>query len=199
MKLLLVLLLAISGAAQATSWDRLSVQKLYDAADAVAYVEIIGGEKLTDGETSCGAKYEARVIRRFKGEEQEKFSFAYSTGPTGLEIEGHYILFLTSKIAKGIGVVSTNSLATEAQAEFQSKCAHLLYGFQPIPAYGVVNVKHSMPLGGLAVEVPDRYIAFPDTIKRTSDNFGSVLELYETVWIDLDDVLNDLNSLRDKD
>jgi hypothetical protein len=198
MRYVLVLLLVASGAVEAMSWDRLSVKQLFGSADIVAYVEIVGGEKVTVGETNCRARYKARVIRGFKGDEAETFGFAYTTGPAGLEIEGRYILFLTNESKEDSGSAAADVPDAEARAEFRRTCATLLRGPRPIPAYGVVKVGHSFLLGELAVEVPDRYIAFPAALKRTRDDFGSGLELFDTVWIGLNDALDYLGTLEDE-
>ncbi|MEH6639509.1 MAG: hypothetical protein V7717_09560 [Porticoccaceae bacterium] len=166
----------------ATTLPKISVAELFNEADMVAIVQVVDGQVLGELEESCGAKYKARVIRGFKGADTEYIYFGHFHG---YEIGGRYLLFLTEPSRDYRPLMSTNSRSVEAEREFMEKCSNLLTakkvmhsgnGALKIMWTGEYKYKD-------AVAVPNRYVAFPESVPRKPADLGERGEFSEYVWI----------------
>ena len=178
----IVVALLFSLSVGATTLPKIPVAELFKEADMVAIVQVVDGQVLGELEESCGAKYKARVIRGFKGAETGYIYFGHFHG---YEIGGRYLLFLTKPDRDYRPLMSTNSRAMEAEKEYLEKCSnvrtanrvmHSGNGALKIMWTGEYKYKD-------AVAVPNRYVAFPESVPRKPADLGERGEFSEYVWI----------------
>lgn len=161
---------------------KIPVDELFNEADMVAIVQVVDGQVIGKFENSCGAKYKARVIRRFKGNDTEYIYFGHFQG---YEIGGRYLLFLTKPGRDYHPLMSTNSHAMKDEREHMKKCSSLLTANQIMHSgYGALKI---MSTGEYkykeAVAVPNKYVVFPETVPRKYADLGERGKFGEYVWI----------------
>lgn len=188
----------VSFPALATTWDRLPIEKVYAAADTVAYIEVESAAIVRDGRFSCGARYVATTVMQLKGKPASTVTFFGPSGIGAPAVGGEYLVFLTQSDLSGLGMMSTNSYSMQAAAEFRRRCGPLLPGFKPIDVYGLIEANWNLVTDGIAFKVQERHLLFPDSITRAGDDgdFGDVDRLYDSRWYPIDPVLKHLRSLQ---
>ena len=117
-----LLLTFLASPAQSTTLPQLKVEDLFKEADVVVIAEIQSGHRVSVGEFSCGAKYEAEIIHTLKGELEDQSIVEF--GPfEGYGIGEKYLLFLKARGSRFDPVTSTNGIALAARAEYAENCA----------------------------------------------------------------------------
>jgi len=174
--------------ASATTLPTIELRELTRDADLVVKVQVLSGETLGVGESSCGAKYTALVEESFKGS---------SAGATiefgnhyGYEIGNRYILFLVKPGTAHEPMMSTNSMYMQEKAEFQRRCVSLLSRSTVMHSgYGALRIGWTSEFQYKdGVRVPTRYIALPETT-RTTPSMASEYDQYSgLVWVRLEEM-----------
>lgn len=181
----------------ATTLLQVPVSELFKEADTVAIVQVVDGQALGELEESCGAKYKARIIRRFKGADSEYVHFGHYHG---YEIGGRYLLFLTKPDRDYRPLTSTNTRAMEAEKEYLEKCSSVLTANRVMHSgNGALKIMRTDEYKYKeALAVPNRYVAFPESVPRKAANLGEREEFSDYVWILESNAIEYLESLVSK-
>jgi hypothetical protein len=190
--LFLIIALIFSSKMTATTLPKLNVEYLFTEADDVVIVEVVSGSMIGELNESCGAKYKARVINRFKGNESKYINFGHFHG---YEIGSKYLLFLTSPDREFKPISSTNSNSMRAENEHLKKCHALLTKNKVMHSgYGAMKVELTSKLDyKQSVAIPSRYVSFPESLDNVPANVGENGEYSDYIWALETDVINYLN------
>lgn len=188
----ILLVIIFSQSVCATTWDQLSIKDIYKKSEVVAIVSIESGSMIYSSGNACGARYKSKVSNQFKGDPSSEIVF-YDFG--GMEIGGKYLLFLAEDSLPFLGVATTNSDFVSWQHEFTKNCMSVRKGLQPFRAYGSIKVDFSIEVHDEALEVPEMLFSFPESVERHKGDPSQTQELYDTVWIKLEDAVDYLVSI----
>ena len=174
--------------ASATTLPTIDLRDLTRDADIVVKAQVLSGETLGVGESSCGAKYTALVEESFKGSSPGaivEFGNYY-----GYEIGSRYILFLVKPGTTHEPMMSTNSMHMQAKAEFRSRCASQLSRSSIMHSgYGALRVRWTSEFQYKdGVQVPTRYIALPEATRSVPSMTSEYEQHSGLVWVRLEEL-----------
>ena len=108
----------------ATIPRKIKVEELYDNADVVAIIKIVGKNSIFRDGYSCGTIYQGKVYSAIKGPIQDSSMVEFGLY-IGREVGKKYLAFLNVRGKNFDPVISTNSIHIALRREFEKRCGDL--------------------------------------------------------------------------
>jgi len=185
----------VCGLGQATTIAPVPIGSLYENADIVAAVVITNGKLVEAHEGLCGALYEGKTIKGFKGAaDNDVILFGHYIK---YEVGGTYLVFLTKPGSTFRALGSTNQGLESERQKLLRRCEGVRTGNEIMHSgYGIMRMYEKNLIESYSViKVSSKFVPMPKKLEVKRAAATELERFSEYVWVSFEKLSDYLESL----